>query len=74
MTPVLQSYIAGRWLGLQSAVTLSRAANGRAVGHTQVEAIDLAEALYPIRFNAGAGGGGQRRLGALMSKRCLATS
>ena len=38
-TPVLQSYIAGRWLGGEGAQTLRSAVNGRPVYRTHAEAI-----------------------------------
>ncbi len=47
--PLLQSYIAGRWLGASPAQTLLSAINGRAVAHTHAEAIDFAEALDHAR-------------------------
>jgi oxepin-CoA hydrolase/3-oxo-5,6-dehydrosuberyl-CoA semialdehyde dehydrogenase len=49
VTPVLQSHIAGRWLGLQPAQTLASAINGRAVAATHAEAIDFAEAVDHAR-------------------------
>ena len=49
MTPVLQSHIAGRWLGQRSASTLASAVNGRPVAATHAEAIDFAEALDHAR-------------------------
>ncbi len=45
MSPVLQSHIAGRWLGQQPAQPLHSAVNGRTVFHTHAEAPDFAEAL-----------------------------
>lgn len=45
MTQVLQSFIAGRWLGQSPAQTLKSAINGRAVAATHAEAIDFAEAV-----------------------------
>ena len=45
MTPILQSYIAGRWIGQQGAQPLRSAVNGRPVASTHAEAIDFAEAL-----------------------------
>ena len=49
MTPVLQSHIAGRWLGQRSAATLASAINGRAVAAIHAEAIDFGEALEHAR-------------------------
>jgi oxepin-CoA hydrolase/3-oxo-5,6-dehydrosuberyl-CoA semialdehyde dehydrogenase len=49
MTPCLQSYIAGRWLGRQAAGDLLSAVNGRPVASTHAEAIDFAEALHHAR-------------------------
>ena len=45
----LQSYIAGRWLGAQSAQVLRSAVNGRPVAATHGEAIDFAEAVQHAR-------------------------
>lgn len=49
MTPVLQSYIAGRWLGARPAQTLHSAVNGRPVAATHAEAIHFAEAVEHAR-------------------------
>jgi oxepin-CoA hydrolase/3-oxo-5,6-dehydrosuberyl-CoA semialdehyde dehydrogenase len=49
MTPVLQSHIAGRWLGAEPAQPLRSAVNGRLVASTHAEAIDFAEALAHAR-------------------------
>lgn len=49
MTPILQSHIAGRWLGAQPAQLLASAVNGRPVAHTHAETIDFAEALHHAR-------------------------
>jgi len=46
MTPVLQSLIAGRWLGQQPAQLLRSAVNGRPVAHTHAEAPAFDEALH----------------------------
>jgi oxepin-CoA hydrolase/3-oxo-5,6-dehydrosuberyl-CoA semialdehyde dehydrogenase len=43
--PVLQSHIAGRWLGRQPARALHSAVNGRTVAHTHAEAPEFAEAM-----------------------------
>ncbi|MGF6351599.1 oxepin-CoA hydrolase/3-oxo-5,6-dehydrosuberyl-CoA semialdehyde dehydrogenase [Variovorax sp. W2I14] len=45
----LQSYIAGRWIGKESAQQLRSAINGQAVAATHAEAIDFAEALQYAR-------------------------
>ena len=45
----LQSYIAGRWIGKESAQQLRSAINGTAVASTHAEAIDFAEALSHAR-------------------------
>ncbi|MDP3612196.1 MAG: 3,4-dehydroadipyl-CoA semialdehyde dehydrogenase, partial [Rubrivivax sp.] len=50
MTPILQSHIAGRWLGRQAALTLASAINGRAVATTHAEAVDFGEALQHARL------------------------
>jgi oxepin-CoA hydrolase / 3-oxo-5,6-dehydrosuberyl-CoA semialdehyde dehydrogenase len=47
--PILQSYIAGRWLGHNAAQPLRSAVNGRPVAATHAEAIDFAEALQHAR-------------------------
>ena len=47
--PVLQSHIAGRWLGQQPAQTLRSAVNGRPVYATHAEAIDFGEAVAHAR-------------------------
>ena len=49
MTPLLQSHIAGRWLGATPAQTLRSAINGRPVAATHAEAIDFAEAVHFAR-------------------------
>jgi oxepin-CoA hydrolase / 3-oxo-5,6-dehydrosuberyl-CoA semialdehyde dehydrogenase len=46
---VLQSLIAGRWLGAGAAVPLHSAVNGGLIYHTHAEAIDFAEALQFAR-------------------------
>lgn len=48
-TQVLQSYIAGRWLGQQSAQTLRSAVNGQPRYATHAEAIDFGEAADHAR-------------------------
>jgi oxepin-CoA hydrolase/3-oxo-5,6-dehydrosuberyl-CoA semialdehyde dehydrogenase len=49
MTPLLQSHIAGRWLGATPAQTLRSAINGRPVAATHAEAIDFGEAVHFAR-------------------------
>ena len=49
MSPVLQSHIAGRWLGRESAQPLRSAVDGRPVAATHAEAIDFGEALAHAR-------------------------
>ena len=52
-SPVLQSLIAGRWVGSQPATTLHSAINGRPVFHTHADSIDFAEALDHARRTGG---------------------
>ncbi|MBL8359762.1 MAG: phenylacetic acid degradation bifunctional protein PaaZ [Rubrivivax sp.] len=47
--PVLQSYIAGRWVGATPAAALKSAINGRTVFDTHAETFDTAEALQHAR-------------------------
>ena len=47
--PVLQSFIAGRWVGQQPAVALCSAVNGQVVAHTHAEALDFAAAVEHAR-------------------------
>ncbi len=49
MTPIIQSHIAGHWLGQQAAQTLHSAINGQAIGATHAESIDFALALDHAR-------------------------
>lgn len=49
MTAVLQSYIAGHWLGQQAAQPLRSAIDGRTVAHTHAEAIDFGQAVHYAR-------------------------
>lgn len=49
MTHLLQSYIAGRWIGEERAQVLHSAVNARAVAATHAEAIDFGEALHHAR-------------------------
>jgi len=49
MTSVLQSYIAGRWVGSQAGQSLHSAVNGRPVASTHAESLDFAEALEHAR-------------------------
>ena len=58
-TPILQSFIGGRWLGQQAAQTLHSAVNGRPVASTHAEAIAFDEAVQHARQQ------GQRGLMAL---------
>ena len=48
-TPVLQSHIAGRWIGTTPAQTLKSAVNGRPVAATHAESLDFAEAVDHAR-------------------------
>ncbi|MEJ8823819.1 phenylacetic acid degradation bifunctional protein PaaZ [Variovorax humicola] len=49
MTTVLQSYIAGRWVGREAAQTLNSAINGQPVASTHAEALDFGEAVSHAR-------------------------
>jgi oxepin-CoA hydrolase/3-oxo-5,6-dehydrosuberyl-CoA semialdehyde dehydrogenase len=50
MTPsVLQSHIAGRWIGTQAAQTLRSAINGQPVAATHADSIDFGEAVAYAR-------------------------
>jgi oxepin-CoA hydrolase/3-oxo-5,6-dehydrosuberyl-CoA semialdehyde dehydrogenase len=49
MTAVLQSHIAGRWVGAKPAQTLRSAVNGAPVASTHAESIDFGEALHHAR-------------------------
>jgi len=49
MTSVLQSHIAGRWIGTQAAQTLRSAVNGQAIAQTHLDAIDFGEAVHYAR-------------------------
>ena len=49
MTVVLQSHIAGRWLGAKPATQLRSAVNGQPVASTHAEAIDFGEAVHYAR-------------------------
>ena len=49
MTPVLQSYVGGRWFGRTAGSMLASAVNGRPVAATHTEAIDFGEALAHAR-------------------------
>ncbi|MDT9001769.1 phenylacetic acid degradation bifunctional protein PaaZ [Paucibacter sp. APW11] len=51
-TPVLQSLIAGRWIGTQAARGLHSAVNGRLVAQTHAEGLDFAESLAYARGQA----------------------
>jgi oxepin-CoA hydrolase/3-oxo-5,6-dehydrosuberyl-CoA semialdehyde dehydrogenase len=58
-TPILQSHIAGRWVGAQPGQPLPSAVDGRVVAATHADKIDFAEALAHAR------GAGVRNLLAL---------
>ena len=45
MTTVLQSFIAGRWIGQQPAQALHSAIHGKEVAFAHAESLDFAEAL-----------------------------
>jgi oxepin-CoA hydrolase/3-oxo-5,6-dehydrosuberyl-CoA semialdehyde dehydrogenase len=47
--PVVQSLIAGRWIGEQPAAALASAVNGRTVFHTHAETPDFGEAVAHAR-------------------------
>ena len=49
MTKILQSHIAGRWIGTQAAQTLRSAINGQAIAQTHLDAIDFGEAVHYAR-------------------------
>ena len=49
MTPTLQSYIGGRWIGRQPAQALRSAVNGRTVFHTHAEPLDFGEVVQHAR-------------------------
>ncbi len=49
MTPVLQSLIAGRWIGAQAAVPLHNALNNSLIYHTHADVIDFGEAVHFAR-------------------------
>ena len=49
MSTLLQSYLAGRWVGQQPGQTLRSAINGQAVAQTHAETPDFAEALHYAR-------------------------
>lgn len=46
MTTVLQSFVAGRWVGQQAAQALHSAINGQEVAFAHAERLDFAEALH----------------------------
>ncbi len=46
MTTVLQSFVAGRWVGQQAAQALHSAINGQEVAFAHAEHLDFAEALH----------------------------
>jgi oxepin-CoA hydrolase/3-oxo-5,6-dehydrosuberyl-CoA semialdehyde dehydrogenase len=49
MNTVVQSYIAGRWLGREPAQDLRSAVNGKSVGSTHAEKVDFAETVEYAR-------------------------
>jgi oxepin-CoA hydrolase/3-oxo-5,6-dehydrosuberyl-CoA semialdehyde dehydrogenase len=49
MTRILQSHIAGQWVGREAAATLRSAINGQAVAATHAEALDFAAAVDHAR-------------------------
>ncbi|MCX2862824.1 phenylacetic acid degradation bifunctional protein PaaZ [Paucibacter sp. PLA-PC-4] len=51
-TPILQSLIANRWVGVEQGRSLHSAINGRAVAHTHAESLDFAESLAYARGHA----------------------
>ncbi len=48
-TPILQSHIAGRWVGREAAQTLRSAVNGKPVAATHADRLDFAEAVQHAR-------------------------
>jgi oxepin-CoA hydrolase/3-oxo-5,6-dehydrosuberyl-CoA semialdehyde dehydrogenase len=48
-TPILQSHIAGRWIGSEAAQALRSAVNGKPVASTHADRIDFAEAVQHAR-------------------------
>ncbi|WP_028998939.1 phenylacetic acid degradation bifunctional protein PaaZ [Azohydromonas australica] len=48
-TPILQSFIAGRWIGQEAAQSLRSAVNGRPVAATHAESLDFGEAVAYAR-------------------------
>ena len=51
--PILQSHIAGRWIGSRPAAALASAIDGRTVYHTHEESVDFAEAVAHARRTGG---------------------
>ncbi|MFM8864978.1 MAG: hypothetical protein ACKOFG_08670, partial [Limnohabitans sp.] len=49
MSAVLQSFIAGRWIGQQAAQPLRSAIDGHTVAQTHAEALDFGEAVQYAR-------------------------
>ena len=49
MTRILQSYIAGRWIGQAAGLTLCSAINGQPVYRTHAETLDFAESVHHAR-------------------------
>ena len=56
MTSVLQSYVAGRWVGQQAGQLLASAINGQPVASTHAESLDFDEALRHARGLLAPGG------------------
>jgi oxepin-CoA hydrolase/3-oxo-5,6-dehydrosuberyl-CoA semialdehyde dehydrogenase len=49
MTPIVQSYIGGQWIGDEASQVLRSAINGRPVASTHADAIDFGEAVAHAR-------------------------
>ncbi|MFL6661731.1 MAG: 3,4-dehydroadipyl-CoA semialdehyde dehydrogenase, partial [Rhizobacter sp.] len=49
MIPILQSYIAGRWVGQEGAQLLASAVNGRPVARTHADELDFSQAVDHAR-------------------------
>lgn len=47
--PILQSFIAGQWVGLQPAAALRSAINSQVVAHTHAESLDFEAAVHHAR-------------------------
>src|SRR5207237_6459853 len=48
-TPILKSYIGGRWVGREAAQQLRSAINGKPVASTHADPLDFAEAVQHAR-------------------------